>query len=216
MLRALVLILLLPTPCLAGAWLREPGSTFLSYSVTLEDPGDSGRSVGFGGLYLEHGLHPTLTMGLDAGTDEFGHTKLIGFGVIPLSDPEAATRLTAEIGFGMLDERAVLRPGLSIGRGLTLAGRPGWISLDARVGLQLDAGNSTLSTDLTLGVEITARSRVIVQLQQGGPMDDPDFIRIVPSVVFERGPGHHLEIGATAGLKSAPDAGLKLAIWRTF
>lgn len=216
MLRALILLLLMPVPCLAGAWLREAGETYLSYSLTLEDPGDSGRAVGYSAIYLEHGLRADLTIGLDAGTDELGETKLIAFGVFPLTPPGSATRISAEMGLGMLNEQVVLRPGLSVGRPVTLFGRPGWIGLDARIGLRVDSGQASASTDWTLGLQATPRSKIIVQLQQGGHLDDSDFVRIAPSVVFERGPGRHLEIGVTAGLKSASDAGLKLAIWRAF
>lgn len=216
MLRTLILLLLLAGPCPAGPWLREAGTTYLSHSVTLEDPGDSGRAVGYGTLYLEHGLRPYLTVGLDAGTDELGQAKLIAFGVMPLARPGTITAMTVEMGIGMMNERAVLRPGLSAGRRIMLFGRPGWISLDARAGLRVETGDATLGTDLTVGLELSARSRVMVQLQQGGPLGDSDFVRIVPSVVFERGPGRHLEIGMTAGLKSASDAGVKLAVWRSF
>lgn len=216
MLRVLFLALFLPGPCLAGAWPREAGATYLSYTLTLEDPRDSGRAVGHGALFLEYGLTERLTLGIDAGTDDFGKTRLVAFAVLPLSPASGATKVSAEIGLGQVDGRAVVRPGLSVGRGFALFGRQGWISLDSTVALQIDAGKSTIETDLTFGIGVAARSRFILQLQQGGPFDDSDYLRLVPSMVFERGPGRHLEIGVTAGLKSAADAGLKVAVWREF
>lgn len=221
MLRAILLLSLilagavLPGAVSAGPWLREAGTGYLSFALTLEDA-DAGDAGSYGTFYAEYGLRADLTLGLDAGTDEEGHAKALAFAVLPLGARDAALKLSAEIGLGVIDGRPVVRPGLAAGRGITLFGRSGWVSWESRWGLQVDGGQQFFGNDLTLGLEAGAGRLLMVQLQQGGPLDDSDYLRLVPAMVIEAAPGRQIEIGLTAGLKSASDVGLKLALWQSF
>ena len=216
MLRALILLLLVPGPALAGPWLRDVGRGFLSYSGTLEDVGKSGAADGYGTVYAEYGLRRNLTLGLDLGADERGYYKAFAFAALPLVPQSQATRITAEFGLGTIQDSAIVRPGIAIGRSFEFLDRLGWMSVETRAEIGIRSGDVAVSTDLTLGYSAGARSKWMVQLQHGGPMADPDYLRLVPSVVIETHPGRHLEFGVTAGIWNATAFGVKLGVWQEF
>lgn len=208
-----LLIGLLPGPLMAGAWLRDEGVGFVSLTTTLEEPQDWGAPDGYGALYAEYGLTPDLTLGLDLGVDEGGREKAIAFAVLPFH--RDGLRINFEIGVGTSDAHPVLRPGVSVGRDISLAGLGGWFSVDARASVTEDH-DPVFATDITLGLAPRPRLKLIAQLQQGGPMPDPDWLRAGASVVWEESPGRHLELGVTAGITGAESFGLKLGLWQEF
>lgn len=210
---ALTLSALLPAPALAGAWLRDEGAAFLSFALTLEDPQDWGAPDGSAAFYGEYGLSPDLTIGLDLGTDEHGSAKAFGFAVLPIN--RDGMQVSLEIGAGVDAGDPALRPGVSIGRSITLAGLGGWFSVDARATVTEDH-DATFASDTTLGIIAHKRVKMFVQLQQGGPMSDPDWLRVASSVVWQVSPGRHLELGATAGITGAESVGLTLGLWQEF
>jgi len=213
--RALILMaMILPGPVQAGPWLRAEGEGFVSYSIMLVDAGSSDVSDGYATLYGEYGAAPNLSLGVDLGTDGDGFYSGFVFALLPLS--RERIKVALELGAGVIDGAGAMRPGLSLGTGFTAMGRPGWASLDARSEIMARNGNAALSADLTLGIKPRPGTKVILQLQQGGPMHDPDYLRLAPSIVWEMKPGRHLEIGATAGLKNAEDYGIKLGFWHSF
>ncbi|RKF14935.1 hypothetical protein D6850_08700 [Roseovarius spongiae] len=210
---AFLLLLLLPGSAAAGAWLREKGAGFLSYDVTLKE---GGATRGYGSLYAEYGVRPRLTLGVDMGSNEEGRYEAFAFAVLPLGRPDAPLRRSLELGLGAVEGAAVFRPGLSVGRGFMALGQSGWVALDSRALISLDTGEIRTKTDVTLGLNRGERAKWILQLQQGGPMADPDYLRLAPSVVLRTRPGRHLELGMTAGLGGAEDYGIKLGVWREF
>jgi len=216
MLRVLLLLLLLPIEASAGAWLRDKGALFLSYSLTMEDPENSGAAVAFAALYAEFGLSHQITVGVDLGSNETGFYKAVAFAIVPLKFTTGAYNMNIEVGGGVIDNRVILRPGLSLGRGFELFGTSGWFSIDTRGELDITGDHNRWSTDVTIGFNTGRRRKMLLQLQQGGPMNDPDVLRLAPSLVFETQPGRHLEIGATAGVENAPDYGFKIGVWRAF
>ncbi len=212
--RALLLSLLLITPGVlwAGAWPRAKGETFLSFSIETNPaaPEDSPAS-----LFIEHGLNHNLTVGFDGGGRQTDLTKAIAFLRWPLKK-NAKTAVTAiEIGAGFADGNLALRPALSWGRGLSFGESSGWIAVDMR-GLIYEQANGLLETDFTFGLKPGRRSSLILQLQSGVPSDSEPYARIAPSFVYETKPGHHLEVGATAGLLNSDDFRIKLGLWLRF
>ncbi|MDX1785729.1 MAG: hypothetical protein R3210_06335 [Roseovarius sp.] len=216
MLRALILLLLLPGQALAGPWLRDAGRGFLSYSVTLEDAQAYGAAGGYGTIYAEYGLRSNLTLGLDLGSDERGQYKAFAFAVLPLLSQSRDTKVTAEFGLGMIDDEAVARPGIATGRSFELLDRFGWMSIETRAEIGIESGDVAVKTDLTLGYNPGPRSKWMVQLQHGRSLADPGYLRVVPSVVIETHPGRHIEFGVTAGIRNAAAFGIKFGVWRTF
>lgn len=214
--RLVICLLLLPVGGLAGPWLREEGAGFLSYSATLENVERTGAATGYASVYAEYGVRPRLTLGMDLGADERGFSKAFGFAVLPLGPQDSAMKYTLELGLGMIEDEAIFRPGLAIGRGYTLGRRHGWVSVESRAEIGIEDGGTAFSTDVTLGLNASARAKWMVQIQHGGPMADPDYLRVVPSVALQTKPGRHIELGVTAGIKNAAAVGIKLGVWREF
>ncbi|MCZ4351095.1 hypothetical protein O4H61_01065 [Roseovarius aestuarii] len=204
---------ILPSAALAGAWLRAEGAGFLSFSVTLDDLQDWGTPDGFGAFYGEYGLSPDLTLGLDLGTDENGKAKAFGFVVLPIS--REALLINLELGAGVNADDPALRPGVSLGRAVTVAGLGGWFSVDARAIVTEDRG-AVFASDTTLGLITGKRMKMFMQLQQGGPLSDPDWLRVATSVVWQVAPAQHLELGTTTGIFGADSFGIKLGLWHDF
>lgn len=195
----------------AGAWPRAEGTTFLSFSAEF---GPESGAAPYSAVYAEYGLTERLTLGLDAGVSGDSLDKGVLFARVPLGRAQGGTKLAVELGLGVTGEMAVLRPGLMAGRGLTMGDMSGWIALDTLA--VIGKSDTALSTDLTLGVNLSTRLKLILQLQSGHRMTEMDYLKFAPSVVYERKPGQHLELGVLAGLESAGDFALKLGMWRHF
>ncbi len=196
-------------PARAGAWLRAEGDGFASWSIKVQDGADA---QGYSTLYAEYGLNPDLTGGLDIGSDEEGDYKALAFVLMPIrrDDLHIAFQLAA----GAIADDPALRPGISVGRGLRIGGLDGWANIDMRAAIT--PGDVDLSIDATLGLTVWEGTKMIWQLQQGGALAEPDFLRATASVVWQVTPGRHIEIGASAGLKNAEDFGIQIGVWQTF
>jgi hypothetical protein len=196
-------------PARAGAWLRAEGDGFASWSIKVQDGADT---KGYSTLYAEYGLNPDLTGGLDIGSDEEGEYKALAFVLMPIrrDDLHIAFQLAA----GAIADDPALRPGISVGRGLRISGRDGWANIDIRAAIM--PGDVDLSIDATLGWAVWEGTKMIWQLQQGGALADPDFLRATASVVWQVAPRRHIEIGATTSLINAEDFGVQIGVWQTF
>lgn len=216
MLRLLALLIILGAQAQAGAWPREKGKTFLSFSTQIEGPNEFGLYDTFATVYGEYGLTEKLTLGIDLGGSAVEMTKAIAFARLPIGHDTRETKLAIELGIGQVGGNTALRPGLSIGRGLTLGDRHGWATIDTRFVLFKGRSGHLLESDATLGLNATDKIKLIVQLQTGAPKGDPLYMRLAPSVVIEKKPGHHLEFGVTAGLLETSEMGIKIGSWRNF
>ncbi|WP_149779294.1 hypothetical protein [Roseovarius litoreus] len=210
------LVLWLAVQCQAGPWPRAEGETFLS--VSLEAPLVQGD--GLFTLYGEHGLNDRLTLGLDMGATRQKMQKTVVFARLPFGQAPGGMRLAFELGVGILRDQPVIRPGLSFGRGFSLSGRPGWITLDTRAVIFQDVlhgdYDADFETDVTLGIETWRKTRAIVQLRAGVPAYGDEYLKIAPSWVIPAAPGRHLEIGVTAGLVGSSAIAAKIALWHSF
>ncbi len=191
----------------AGAWPRGKGHLFVS-AAHYANPGG-----GYSALYLDYGLTPRLALGLDWGRSVSGKEKTVVF--LRRSILQGNLAVAAELGLGVIDGREVLRPGLSVGRSVTLAGHTGWVAGDALAELGRDGGLD-LKADLTLGVALSPRITGMVQVQMGQPRHDPQFLRVVPSVLWRLQGGAQVEFGLTQDLRDGGATGLKLGLWREF
>lgn len=193
-------------PACAGAWLRAEGASFVSWDVKIQDA-DTSKS--YSTIYFEYGLNPDLTGGLDIGSDEMGDYKALAFVLLPIS--RADLHVAFQLAAGVVADAPTLRPGLSAGRSLRIGGLDGWANIDTRA--TITPGNVDLAVDTTLGLNVWQGTKMIWQVQQGGPLHEPDFLRTTASVVWQVGPGVDIEVGMTTGLLNAEDFGLKLGVW---
>ena len=215
--RGLLLVLvMLPGAVFAGPWLRDEGAGFLSFSSTIEEAKEPGAADTFTTLYGEYGLRPKLTLGVDMGVDELGFYKAIAFAVMPVTQLSSERKISLEFGVGTTDGAPVMRPGFAIGHGVSFNGMSGWMSFETRAEIQIWDADLAISTDVTFGLNATKQTKWIFQLQQGGAMSDPDYLRFAPSVVVQTGNGRHLELGMTAGVQNASAVGLKIGLWHEF
>ncbi|WP_300548342.1 hypothetical protein [Roseovarius sp.] len=219
MFRRLVLALIL-LPCLAaaaqaGAWSRGKGKTFIASSGQIEGPDSYGFYRQTFTLYAEHGLSDRLTAGADLGGDGTRMSKIIGFLRWPLR-PEARTvKLAFEMGAGQVQAQNVLRPGLSLGRNLSLWDRNGWLALDGRT-ILFGGANIALESDFTFGLSTTRKTKLILQVQAAHPVVGDAYARFAPSFIYETRPGQHIEFGLRQMVYGGRAQGVKLGLWRSF
>ncbi|MGR3463125.1 MAG: hypothetical protein ACU0AX_01490 [Roseovarius sp.] len=216
--RLLAILALLPwlaTAVLGGAWPRAEGEGFLSAAGTVEGPDQFGLYRQSFSLYAEYGATERLTFGVDLGGDAGRMSKAIAFLRWPLGDGERPLRFALELGGGQVDEETALRPGLSVGRGITIGQRQGWLNADTRA-ILFDGGTTAFETDLTAGLSLGDRVKALVQLQAGVPAQGRDYLRLAPSVVYEVRPGTQIEFGLTEPISGGGERGFKLGLWRTF
>lgn len=211
---AVILLLWPAADAMAGAWLRETGTAFVELSSQITEPDEYGVYSVDAGVYAEYGVNERLTLGVDAGHDMLRVSKALVFIRLPLGTETRETKLAMEFGMGQVGDETALRPGLSIGRGVQLWDRDGWLNADGRV--VLAGGAKNLETDLTFGLSVTGRAKVIVQLQAGHPEGGDAYAKFAPSFVYETKPGTHLEIGVMQPLAGDDRRALSLDMWRTF
>ena len=213
---ALALTLLLPGLAAAGAWPREKGTGFASATSYLSWAQDYTTWVSYAPaarydtLYLEYGLTDRWTVGLDLGRSVSGGTKLVAFVRYPLGE-RLGIQIAPELGIGQIEGKTVIRPGLSLGKGVAR----GWAAADFAAELFPETGNADAKLDLTLGMNLGAR-RAMVQFQTGQQTGDEAFLRIVPSVTTPLGKRFDLELGVSYGVLGDTSMGLKLGLWTEF
>lgn len=213
----------------AGAWPRDAGTAFLSFSQsvstgmqTLLAPMQDLRFQS--SLFAEYGLTPKLTIGLDAsharGEEDTLSAALV-FARRPVWRSAGGQVAAAEIGFGVQDAatgglETRIRPGLSWGRGFEKFWGGGWIGVESSAELRLPSQQVAVKVDGTLGFKPNDRTMLILQVQTGRyPGSDP-IVRLAPSVVRRIGEKIHLQLGLNAGLAGDEAVGLKLATWVSF
>ena len=212
----LLAILCVPLPACAGAWMREVGTTFLSFSTTIDELGDMG-----GSFYLTHGVRPKLTLGAKIDVDILsqrggGDTGYV-FARKPLLTGGRSFELAYEVGIGSTlgpDSSPLVHAGLSYGRGFVLWDKAGWVALDSAAEWQVDNNVTTYKLDSTIGLSLSAQFQVMMQVFLS-ETDSNLSTTIAPSVIWrpiKDGPTRY-QIGME---NEDGTIALKLGLWRTF
>lgn len=212
---ALMILPWLAAMATAGAWPRDKGQVFAVLSGQIEGPDEFGFYRQSGTLYAEYGVTGQLTLGVDLGGDALRMNKAIAFLRWPLGRVDRPLKLAVELGAGQVEEKNALRPGLSLGRGFTLGGRQGWLALDSRAVL-FGGRDVALESDITFGLSIRRRTKVILQFQTGRPDAGDPYARFAPSLVYETEPGQQIELGVITPITGGGDNGIRLGLWRRF
>ena len=218
MARLILILICLTGMAHAGPWPRPPGTGHLSFSTTYFDAKTYADPLSFNTLYLDYGLTERITLGLDLGQNDLGEYKAIAFAKTPLMAGLLGDRLriSAELGAGMVINREALRAGLHLGRGGRVwREKTGWIGWENRA-IFTTGHRPRITSDLTLGLTASPRTKLIVQVQSGVTPGEPAYARLAPSLIWQRKPGHHLEFGLGAGLHDTERYNIKLGIWRDF
>ncbi len=218
----IVVFLMVPGLSSAGAWPRERGTWFLSSDVRLAWPQDTTQWASLGPtskyytIYAEYGLPRNLTLGLDLGHSVSGAGKTVAFLRLALPKFRRSPELSVELGLGVIDGRAVARPGVSAGLGFDTFGTPSWLAADAVVEVVSQPSAADIKLDLTYGVSLENGMKVILQVQSGLPASNPPFARLAPSIALPVGKNRLAEFGVTYGLRGDDSMGIKLGVWQTF
>lgn len=211
--RILILLVMLASRAGAGAWPVPEGHGQLSFSIE----GERGDGTGpYTTLYTELGLPGQRTVGVDLGLADRDADKAVAFLRWHKGGDDWQDTLTAyEFGIGMVDEKAALRPALSLGRPVLFGDIYGWVALDTR-GILFDDLETRIEADLTIGGGIGNGDKWLVQVQMAEPSEGDFYAKLAPSYAFEQAEGRHLLMGVTAGIAGFDDIKLSLGLWQKF
>lgn len=197
----------------AGPWPRDKGEGFLSTSVDAK--ADDGSDP-FLSIYVEYGLARGRTIGLERYQNEASLSKSIVFMRWPILRPENRMRFAFEMGAGLVDGHAALRPGLHFGKGLDWGRQGGWFSMSSRAVIYEDYDHSLLESDITFGWKTGERVKSILQLQAGAPLNKDAYLKLAPSLVYQHTERRSYTLGLIAGVINATDLKLSLGLWQKF
>jgi len=227
---ALLLLLFSPSIALAGAWPRDKGELFLSFSSEVSAHSQTRYATGTS-LYAEYGLTHRLTIGFDGtlgpeGTPSEAHLFLRS----PLGRPKQNAPLAISFGLGQkttpnpwgtTTRQDTARVGISWGHGLPR----GWLGVDISATRVLNSSlvvpgqsGTSYKADFTWGMKPSKRLMLIWQLQTGKAPDGPTYAKFAPSLIWKmpRGKGTPIEIGFVQGVTGDDSRNLKLGFWKVF
>ena len=204
----------------AGAWPRGKGKTFSASSAILTWP--DGRTIDlpdiYGSTYLEYGISPRLTMGLDMGSPDAtrpDRLKTVGFLRYTLTGPNKTHQFAIDVGGGRYLGPDVFRLGISYGLGFQSFSKNSWVAVDAHA-LRTTTGTQTAYVlDATYGISLK-RGKLMAQVSAFHAFDNAKSLNFAPSYALDLGRKRHLEVGVIVGLRGKPDPTLKVGIWQDF
>lgn len=208
------------TPALAGAWLREPGNSFLAVSSTTRTQTDYFLSNTDSSIYFETGVLKNLTLGADLNFTSQKDGHIIAFLRRPLGATDGQNRLAYELGIGarqrMQNKDAVVKLGLSFGRGFETVIGNGWIAVDSSFEYKTPSGDTLVKLDATFGVSISPRFKAMLQIQSMYRSEDNSSVDIIPSLLWEIRPKSYLLMGVESRQSQVDMIGIKVGFWREF
>lgn len=217
---ALLLFICMCSPAFAGAWPRGKGKVFVSNSAFMTWP--KGRALKYpdiyGAAYVEYGIMPRLTLGLDLGSSNakrLDALKAVGFLRYSISEHEAPHQFAIDLGIGQNLGNRVIRMGLGYGAGFKLGRTPAWIAVDYVMLAEPRNKKRTQSLDATLGLSLRA-AKLIGQINAYEGSDRQQSLSVTASYLHPIGKSRQIEIGAVLGIKNKPYPALKVGIWQEF
>ena len=218
----IVTISLTASAAWSGAWPREVGRTFLSFGSSLDvaydDPG-AGRDQ-FHSLYVEYGLRPKLTLGLDGGIDDQGHYSALVFLRRPMLEKSKNHRFAFQGGVGLREDTVgldyMIQGGFAWGKGIDTRFRSGWMSMDTTIEYRINSTDVMSKMDFTIGIKPKPRTKLMLQVQTGLLSGTDPFVRLAPSIARQFGEGRHVVLEARFGVLNDNKAGIKLGTWLEF
>ncbi len=208
-------------PASAGAWMREPGTSFISLA-TQSDLAKAPRiRPGEGvSIFAEHGLGPRVTIGID-GWRSNGTGAFAAFLRLPLSRPGGAHNFALDLALGGYRGKGqptdpTIRLALGWGRGFRSPLGPGWAQIESSIERRLKSRRSILKTDLTLGFSVSESRKMMFQTFVSREGRDPVTIKLAPSYVMKIGARLDLVAGLVLGLRNSQSRDLVIGTWISF
>lgn len=212
----LLVLLLLPAPSLAGAWLREKGTHFASATLRfLEDRGDGRQGMEFA-YYHTYGLTRYLTLGLDTGASASGLDKAMAFVQFPVFPNKGRFRFSAILGIGTVSRAFALRPSLAIGTSYQIGQRHGWFEVVPALEYDFSRLRVDAKFDVTLGLNTSSRTKVYGQFFSSTSATGKIHTRVAGSFVYRLNDRLLLDVGLSRGMVTQHDTRIKLGLWTEF
>ncbi len=222
---AVVLICLAAaSPALAGAWLREQGSGFLSLGGTVYE----GNPYVLGGSYVEYdtrayaeyGLRPRLTVGLDLNDHPGVAGHALAFALLPLGNPDWRTRFALQLGAGghHLENQwmAMYKAGLAAGRGFETRWGNGWMGAEAAIEIRRGLPDPIFKLDAVIGMSSGWRLRPLLKLESYSSSGQEIGWAVTPALMYTTRKGGTWVLGVKRTSLPERNLGLSLEIWRDF
>ncbi len=203
----------------AGAWLREKGAGFSSFSLSSTYHLDTVSQT-----YLEYGLTERTTLGADIGfvRPRFGLHG--GYATLflrrPIGPTESNSKWAYDLGVGAswLGDTILphFRTGLSWGRGIAVAEKSGWVAVDAAVVWDLTNTRHLTKIDTTIGLNFTDTTAGMLQLF-AGRLEQETFGTFAPSLILApKFTKFRIQVGTESEVGNLRNSVLKLGLWREF
>ncbi|WP_162620513.1 hypothetical protein [Limimaricola cinnabarinus] len=203
----------------AGAWPREEGTSFLSLGGNVALFDGATRPVHYDPtLYLEHGITPRLTFGIDGYAADAGTAgSLFAWIRLPWRPELEGDVWAVSTGLGVTllpdgDHEATGRLGLHWGRGLG----NGWLALDAQGQLGVTRLSHQAKIEGTWGRELAPRWTGLIQAQAGYGLSGDIYAKTGGSLVWQASETLDLRLGLTRALTGDRGGGLTLESWWRF
>ena len=207
------------TPVLAGAWPREDGTFFVAAGGNVVLFGDAARPVYYDPtLYLEYGLTPRITIGIDGYTADKGTAgSLLGFGQLSFGSLDRPSRTAVSLAAGLTRiptgrTDPTVRLGLHWGRGAEW----GWMSADYAMtfGTALERFQEKLT--LTGGYRFDDSWTGILTAEAGFGLELDFYAKLSPSLVYHLTDDISLRASYTQALTGDRGGAAGLQAWFSF
>lgn len=213
----------LAIPCHAGAWLREVGAGFWSFTATYRDttPDPTLETSLFG----EYGVAPRLTVGVDINERPGITGHALVFARLPIGSAEGRNRLAVELAIGGYHWQGkwsrMYKTTLSYGRGFDSALGSGWLAVDAAVEQSPGLPGAFYKLDTTVGLSSGGSIRPIMQIETSYTSGFPVNWSVTPGVMIDAKPARNgaktvWVVGIERKYAGEHSLGLKLGLWTSF
>ncbi|MCJ8336626.1 MAG: hypothetical protein MJH10_20740 [Epibacterium sp.] len=199
--------------------MQPPSSGFSA--LDLRYRASQGRELGFYGSY---GLSERLTLGLDLNDTSTGTAHALAFLRLPLRQGDTGWQIATELAVGANREAGqwlvMQRYGLSVGRGVQLGARAGWVSADLTRESRSSGTAKAWKLDAALGLNArTGRALApMLQIELHRADDGPATFAALPSLRLSRRAKQTwlggLEWRRTQGKDQV--LGIRLGLWQDF
>jgi hypothetical protein len=222
-------------PAASGPWAREAGEAFLSFSISGDGSTGSLAAVDMDlshhvSVYGEYGVGRRMTLAGRVGRGDTSREAMIVLRYT-LTPSDAPWQVAIEGGAGLrtgaaISDTRLLRLGASIGRGfggvdtprwwLPIRHEGGWTSLDATGLYDIATGELNWQAEATLGMAVSDRLRLMLQLKAEDWPDDATAYTVTPGAALSLSDDTTLQAGARLGLGDEQTLGVSLGLWHSF
>ncbi|MGV6812178.1 MAG: hypothetical protein ACWA47_08025 [Brevirhabdus sp.] len=201
-----------PNSGFAGAWPREKGEVFVSFSHS--------HSLSWGGgypsAYAEWGVRRGFTLGLEVGGTGVAQNAMAFLRLHPKGERKLVSAVEMGIGTEGPGRDTVVSSGMLAGIGFKTPLGPAWVDARGVARLNLRTGAQTAKLDTTLGMK--TRRGVLYMLELNGKVDAFGQIsaHLAPSAAVPLNKKLHIQFGVSQGIFNTREQKVKLALWASF